>query len=282
MRSARRIGFRLLRAVAGEGSAGRAKDAYLTRVSPALASVAYLTSPRGRRSQRHLASLRNRHAGARCFIIGNGPSLGAMDLSRLRDEFTFGLNRGYFLHERIGAPTTFLVAVNRYVIEQFADELLAAGSDTFASWHSRDLLPRNARVTFLRGTPLPGFNEDATKGPLWEGATVTYVALQLAYHMGFREAILIGVDHSFVTKGTPHTLVTSTGTDQDHFDGRYFGRGIRWQLPDLETSEIAYRLAKEHFERDGRRVVDATVGGHLTVFPKAEFDALASNLSSTP
>jgi hypothetical protein len=33
-------------------------------------------------------------------------------------------------------------------------------------------------------------------------------------------------------------------------------------------------LAREAFERDGRRVVDATPGGKLTVFPKVEYEAL--------
>ena len=44
-------------------------------------------------------------------IVGNGPSLAGMDLSPLRDEFTFGLNRSYLMFDRIGFNTTFLVAV---------------------------------------------------------------------------------------------------------------------------------------------------------------------------
>jgi hypothetical protein len=45
-------------------------------------------------------------------------------------------------------------------------------------------------------------------------------------------------------------------------------------LPDLETSELAYRMAKAAFEEDGRRVLDATVNGNLTVFPKTDYDRL--------
>jgi hypothetical protein len=53
-----------------------------------------------------------------------------------------------------------------------------------------------------------------------------------------------------------------------------FGKGFRWQLPDLETSEIAYGMARSAFEADGRKVVDATVGGKLTVFPKVDYNSL--------
>jgi len=92
--------------------------------------------------------------------------------------------------------------------------------------------------------------------------------------MGFSEVILIGVDHNFATKGKPNTTITSEGDDPNHFDPKYFGKGFRWQLPDLETSEIAYRMARNAFEADGRKVVDATVGGKLTVFPKVEYNSL--------
>jgi hypothetical protein len=120
---------------------------------------------------------------------------------------------------------------------------------------------------------IPGFYTDVTNG-VWAGATVTYVAMQLAYHMGFETVVLIGVDHSFATKGRPHAVVVSEGDDPNHFDPKYFGKGFRWQLPDLETSEVAYRMAKAQFERDGRRIVDATIGGKLQVFPKVDYEGL--------
>jgi hypothetical protein len=109
---------------------------------------------------------------------------------------------------------------------------------------------------------------------LWEGATVTFVAMQLAYFMGFKQVILIGVDHNFTSTGKPNTTVVSTGADPNHFHPGYFGKGFRWQLPDLETSEIAYRMAKSAYEKNGREILDATIGGKLTVFPKVNFDTI--------
>jgi len=92
--------------------------------------------------------------------------------------------------------------------------------------------------------------------------------------MGFKQVILIGVDHSFQSKGTPHSTVVSKGDDQDHFDPSYFGKGFRWQLPDLETSEQAYHLAREAYEKDGREILDATIGGKLAIFPKVDYPSL--------
>jgi len=96
----------------------------------------------------------------------------------------------------------------------------------------------------------------------------------LAFHMGFSQVILIGVDHSFSSQGKPNTTVVSTGDDPNHFSPDYFGKGFRWQLPDLQTSEIAYTMAREAYKEDGREIIDATVGGKLTIFPKVDYESL--------
>ncbi|MEO6578318.1 MAG: hypothetical protein ABIO99_05410 [Candidatus Limnocylindria bacterium] len=194
-----------------------------------------------------------------------------MDLSVLRGECTFGLNRGYLLSDRIGVPTTFLVAVNRYVVEQFAHDLVGAPTRTFLSWRSRHWVPTDSDVTYIPRGRLFRFSRDLAGKGAWEGATVTFVAMQIAFHLGFHDVILIGVDHSFTSQGPANQLVTSEGGDPDHFDPDYFGAGVKWQLPDLVVSEAAYRLARHAFEADGRRIRDATGGGRLTVFDRASF-----------
>jgi hypothetical protein len=202
-------------------------------------------------------------------IIGNGPSLNQTDLGLLAGERTFGLNRIYLMAERLGKPPDFHVVVNALVVEQCADDLVQVPSPLFTTWPNRRALQVHPDAVFLQRVVGPLFSLDPRRG-IWEGATVTYVAMQLAYFMGFTEVLLVGVDHSFSTQGPAHKVVTSQGADPNHFDPAYFGRGFRWQLPDLETSEIAYRLARRAFEADGRRIVDCTVGGALTVFPKAD------------
>lgn len=234
------------------------------------------TQPRGRENLRRLSSLRDAHRGQRCFVIGNGPSLRNTDLSKLKQEFTFGLNRIYLLFPELGFRTTFLVAINRLVLEQVGNELLSFPGSLFLPWSARTHIAAapSANLHFLQtGCRRPSFNGDSRR-PIWSGTTVTYVALQLAYHMGFEQVILVGVDHSFSTQGPPHKEVTSEGEDPNHFDPNYFGKGFRWQLPDLATSELAYKLARDAYGTTGRQVLDATVGGQLQVFPKVDYSSL--------
>lgn len=243
--------------------------------------AAYL-HPWRREAIRRLTALKNVHQGQRAFIIGNGPSLKQTDLQKLKGEVTFGMNRIYLMFAELGFSTTYLSVVNDLVIEQTASDLAALPIPKFLTWRScrffsSDQFPNSQAAnlpTFLYTTyDSPRFSRDV-RGRVWEGATVTYVTLQLAFHMGFSEVYLIGVDHNYETKGTPNTTITSTGDDPNHFSGQYFGKGFRWQLPDLETSEMAYKMARQAYEKAGRRVLDATVGGKLTIFEKVDYNSL--------
>ena len=238
---------------------------------------AYL-HPWRRESIRRLAALKDVHKGQRAFIIGNGPSLKQTDLTKLKNEFTFGMNRIYLLFPELGFSTTYFCSINDLVIEQFSDDILALPMPKFLAWRSHrhfdPQLPINQLPTFVYTTYTgPRFTPDV-RGRVWEGATVTNLALQLAFHMGFEQVVLIGVDHNFTSKGEANKIVVSQGDDPNHVSPNYFGKGIRWQLPDLDTSEIGYTFARDAYQKAGRRVLDATVGGKLTIFPKVDYNSL--------
>ncbi|NOH00688.1 MAG: DUF115 domain-containing protein [Chloroflexi bacterium] len=234
--------------------------------------------PWRRESIRRLAALKDIHKGKRAFIIGNGPSLKQTDLGKLKNEITFGLNRIYLLFPELGFTTTYLCITNDLVVEQFVNDFLALRVPQFIAWRSRrhynPQLPIAQLPTFVYTTYTgPRFAADV-RGRVWEGATVTNLALQLAFHMGIGQAILIGVDHNFASKGDANKTVVSQGDDPNHFMPDYFGKGVKWQLPDLDTSEVGYILAREAYRKAGREVLDATIGGKLTVFPKVDYVSL--------
>jgi hypothetical protein len=215
----------------------------------------------------------NTHKGQRCVIIGNGPSLNKMDLSFLENEICFGMNRIYLLFDKWKFRPTYYVSVNPLVIEQSLEDINRIpvpkflGSVAKIFFHDRD------DVFFLENLSEWTFSYNPAYG-ISEGWTVTYVAMQLAYFMGFSEVILIGVDHHFVSQGAPNKEIVSQGSDPNHFHPDYFGKGVRWHLPDLERSEGSYKMAKAAFESDGRRIIDATVDGKLAIFPKADYREL--------
>jgi hypothetical protein len=233
-----------------------------------------LTQPKYRQNIVRMRAFKDLHRGQRCFIIGNGPSLRNMDLTPLASEFTFGLNRIYLMFDSLGFSTSYYVVVNKLIVQQCATEILAkVPTPKFVSYDARRWIEFAPDLMFLYCREGPRFFKDITRG-VWQGATVTFIAMQLAFYMGFQQAILIGVDHSYKEKGKPNELVVSQGDDPNHFDPGYFGKGFRWQLPDLETSEVAYRMARAKFEGEGREIIDATVGGKLDIFRKVDYKSL--------
>lgn len=234
---------------------------------------AYL-HPWRRESMRKLGELKDSHKGERCFVVGNGPSLKVTDLSKLQKEFSIGSNRIFLAEEELGFKPSILLSVNDLVVQQSVQELTALQMPKFFSWRARKWIQPDALTHFLYTTyTTPSFAKDA-RGRIWEGGTVTNVALQLAYHFGFKQVILIGVDHNYVDKGKPNSTVESKGDDPNHFSARYFGKGFQWQLPDLEAWEDGYRMVRKAYEADGREVLDATIGGKLQIFKKVDFSTL--------
>ncbi len=231
--------------------------------------------PWRRESRRRLMEIRDSQRGKRCFIIGNGPSLKHLDLSKLRQEVTFGTNRIYLLFPELGFTTSYYVSINDLVIEQCADEIARLPVPKFIAWHSNRHFQRfQEDMMFLYTTYTgPKFSYDMSRR-VWEGATVTNVALQLAFYLGFEQVILIGVDHDFKDKGRANQTVISMGDDHNHFSANYFGKGFRWQLPDLVTSEIGYRMARDAYHKAGRLILDATLDGRLNIFPKVDYNSL--------
>jgi hypothetical protein len=212
------------------------------------------------------------HKGEDCFLIGNGPSLNKMEMSLLNDFYTIGLNKIFLLFEKTGLRIDYHVCVNRYVIEQCSRDFLEMKCPSFVSYkHRNKLLEGSDKAYFLGDIHSKWkFFEDITTG-ISQGSTVTYAALQIAFYLGFRRVFLIGIDHSFASKGTPHKVETMKENDINHFDPNYF-KGMKWQLPDLAGSEKAYKLAKDHFEQAGRSILDATVDGKLNIYPKIKFE----------
>jgi hypothetical protein len=229
-------------------------------------------------NRKAIQDFRDRHNRERCFILGNGPSLKDMDLSKLSSEYTIGLNRIYLLFDEISFQPSYYVCVNDLVLEQFAHEIDQLTMPKFMNWQKKHLFSQKKNNVFIK-TSLnltDYFCEDLLK-PICSGGTVTYVALQIAYYMGFQEVILIGVDHNFVDKGIPNEIQKrQSEQDLNHFHPEYFPKGIKWQLPDLRRSELAYSLAKDAYEKVNRRIYDATLGGHCQVFSKVDFQSLFS------
>ena len=92
------------------------------------------------------------------------------------------------------------------------------------------------------------------------GATVAFACLQLAVYMGFTEIYLLGIDCSYLKNSSGNYFYT-----QDTKDSQEHG---------TDYMVLAYQSAKEYADTHGIKILNATRGGELEVFKRADFDTL--------
>lgn len=235
-------------------------------------------------NERKLLALKNRYAGRRAFVIGNGPSQRDTDVRKLKDEITIGSNAIFLLFEETGFRPTFYTVEDALVAEDRAPIInrLRGTTKIFPADVRKWLKPDEDTiyVNFVRQyAGFPVFSPTFERIAYW-GGTVTFFNLELAYYLGVREMYLIGVDHDYQKPSEEDhvegVVITSHSDDVNHFHPDYFGPGYRWHDPRVDRMEQAYIGAKRFLEAHGVVVYNATAGGKLEVFPRARFSDLFS------
>lgn len=222
---------------------------------------------------REVERLRGVHRGERCFLVASGPSIQELDLGRLVNERVMAVNRAYHALRRGLPHVDFYVLVDKDCYREHSAEIKRAplGTRLYQSW-ILDLpeylaapepavalrLDRSRAMTDGAGC----FATDLARGfySVPRG-TVIIAALQVAYHLGFREVVLLGVDLDF-TRERQHFYASSRG--EAHRRGRM----------DLTAVLRSFEICRRAYEADDRRIVNASPEGTLNVLERAEYTSL--------
>lgn len=196
-----------------------------------------------------------KHAGETGIIIGNGPSLRSVPLAFLQKYPSIGSNLIY-LHPDF--TPTYYVAVDPSVIRgDYVNRVQAMDCTKLIGHRLARVVRINDAIILRTNSSKHKFEKTPFSNPIWEGWSVTYVALQIAYRMGFKTILLVGVDHRYKGQGN------------DHFHPDY-EVGWNWVEHDMTKSIPAYQLAHLYYTREGRQIINLTPGSDLHVFPFGE------------
>lgn len=184
------------------------------------------------------------HVGEIAVVIGNGLSLNDVPGELLEKYPTFGTNHIY----TFPFQPTYYVCVDEIVLMYYPEKIYntVARADiaflngnlfNFPNWTTRDLynLPNVYR-----------YDEHTLEfpGEIWTaGGTVTYVALKMAFGMGFSTILLVGCDRD---------------KEWSHFSNDYPADGGR-NAYFLRGQEYHLRIAGEAYKEAGRRVVNLSL-----------------------
>ena len=234
--------------------------------------------------------LLGRHEGKRCFVIGNGPSLNRLDLGVLKDEITFAAS-GFWKHPviKIWEPTYYCFADPLFfdgteAMDQFFELLRQhiTDSEFFVPYDGRvvieshGLLPvEKLHYVKFHGSLEHGDLADVDlAGPIPSVINVMQLAIMAALYMKCSPIYLIGLDHDWLShrgedshfyRGPTidgHTIASDLSLEK--YSYKYL---MQCQL----TLWNGYENIKSYSESQGTKIINATNGGFLDVFPRARY-----------
>lgn len=246
-------------------------------------------------SKKHLSKYKNKYTGKRCFIIGNGPSLKAEDLDKIKDEISFAANRIYNIFSQTSwRPTFYCIQDENMLLEMDKRDLIDMADMaemTFIRLHSfHKVKRRQIKISKLIYVPIWNYAMKLSRIPftkhagkyIYDGSTVTYMSMQLAAYMGFSEIYLLGVDHNFPYKSTrdKEIVVNDLSVASHFYDGaeNNFGENAHMRRTfNEEFVTCSYEAAEEYSRKDGTfRIYNATRGGKLEVFERVDLDDIVT------
>ena len=233
---------------------------------------------------RLLSVYKDKYKGRRCFLIGNGPSLLAEDLTRLHEsgEITFAFNRIYNIFDNTPWRPAFYIS---------QDEKMLSGCVNIVNqlplpiklipiqlhwYHGIDIhgaLYFNMTGQTSEDVEMYRFSDDVSH-TVYNSSTGMYTAAQFAAYMGFSEIYLIGVDHHFQISRNNKGEIVVDNSVKDYFSETYNQDKSQLYIPNTEKSTLTYLAMKKHCDLRGIKVCNATRGGKLEVFQRVDLDTL--------
>jgi hypothetical protein len=232
-----------------------------------------------------------RHKGRRAFVIVNGPSLKHQDLMPLENEVTFVVS-SFWKHPVVEQwqPTYYCILDKAFFeynerTAAFYKELngrIKASKLFFPLFRGYDahrkyglVNPERAYyVACIRGVPFPSV--DMT-GVVQSFAGVSAFALSLALYMECSPIYLLGFDHDYLAnRGPDHHFYEGSVIEDPHVAAANLADRIPYDV-EMESNLRLwrnYRSLAAIAAKKGLSIYNATLGGFLDVFPRANYAAL--------
>lgn len=235
----------------------------------------------------------------RCFIIGNGPSLRIEDLEKLCDDVTFACNTIYAIYDSTDWRPNYYITGDTVLCDRIlankenVKEIIAGCEAAFLGVVGKGFEFRDDNelqmIYYLRrehkrdeNTQLPCFSDDCSE-VVYNSSMVTYVMLQLAVYMGFKQIYLLGMDftfsHEYHKDGTIEIKNVINHMEQIEKIDKTFHQAVEdlhgsYYLADMDSQLEGYLAAKKFADEHGIKIYNATRGGRLEVFDRVNFDTL--------
>jgi hypothetical protein len=249
------------------------------------------------KTNQEIQRYRRMYNGKRCFLIGNGPSLTADDLTTLHTsrEISFACNEISKIFEYTPWRPTYYFGADTLLFGLKREELTKIEAYCIFIPKLEDVCAEEtAELTKLLGRSrgkihfinvvavsqtdeIPRFSPDPSKAVYLFG-TIMYPMIQFAVYMGFSTIVLIGVDGTTSVLHNPEEYLSEKRHFYNEDAGdvtRYCSHSTGIKSTDSAISITnAYQKAESYTHEYGVKILNATRGGKLEVFERVSFDSL--------
>ena len=245
----------------------------------------FTLSGAGRRNRARLEKLRGSYKGQRCFIICNGPSLKADDLTKIYEhsDLSIGMNAIARIYDQTPWRPTFLSAADDVVFNKKNKELVKNCECGYKMYdRTRFLKSLGAKekrlyLSFDESLELldnPQFSDDATN-KLPSIGTSTYTMIEFAAFLGCSEIYILGCDMSYAFNINRDGTITYNDSGKDYFVSKEeYSTSSKVNPTPTWQMEIAYDYAAKYAKEHGIQIYNATRGGKLESFERVDFETL--------
>ena len=231
---------------------------------------------------------KDEHKGERVFLIANGPSLAHTNLDFLKDETTIAMNRISLMYDKFSwRPTYYLFSSTNVKndvwgkawTQSVIDSIEEEETTSFISSQFREYIDPEDKYHQILWFDSMSETKPQLNGSISENCfstdlveridksgTSMNLALQLAYHMGFLDIVIVGADLGW-TKDTGST------NDPNHFDSSYRADISRPEKINHQMRNIHSLAHKNFMKKDARiRMYNASLKTVLDVYPIIDYE----------
>lgn len=254
--------------------------------------------------------LKNSYFGQRCFIVGNGPSLAKLDLSKITNETVFTVNyimNNRTLYEKLNSDyhvlidPTFLTLDSRIPEDLASIELLKQinysnkkpfcivredAKQAFKTYGLDKIL--NIHYIFQHRNMTDTYRTKISMCKnMPSSQNVIQTAIFSAIYMGFKKIYLIGVDmtYSFLTYEANDNGEPIISKSYHAYNYSNEAKKImltrdkldnEFMMYDAAKTFTIYKYIKKYSERNDIEIFNCTKGGGLDVFNRIPYESLFS------
>lgn len=234
-----------------------------------------------------IIKLKNKFDKKTCFIIGNGPSLSPDDLTKIKNYYSFAVNKIYYIFNQTSWRPNFYVSVDKRTINECYDKMKNEKTICFFDYSvknnksysdSNNIYLINNRQRFylnrFKKNRLFKFSKDISNC-VEAGETVIYNAIQIAAYMGFKKIILLGVDFNYSKVFSTNGNVKITSDNNSYFSHRLDEKNEN--VSNIIGQNCAFRSAKIHCKNYGISIYNSTRNSKLELFDFISLEELIEN-----